>query len=261
MTSVTNNILLPTCMRLYNTEVTDMRAAWEYGEVTSMIHGNGFDSQIFIFIVIVGSEEKAFTAHESFLSQSPVFEKMCHGQFQESHAFEIKLPEDDPKVMRAIIQYLYTGNFLDFGSMESGHGPKGAGSQLAALYVTAEKYQLQNLKNLVLAKLGSMIDLEVHPLDFLCIAELIYASIPDTDNLWRGFFKQYAGLMPKPRFMSKSVRCAFDVYIHEGGTQAVDMMDAICSDYDNQIQIWEDKEVKVKDKKVKVRDNETDPTT
>ncbi len=69
--------------------------------------GSGFDSQI--FTLIVGREEKVYTAHATYLCQSPVFENICYGHFQESQTFEIRLPEDEPQAIRALIQYFYTG--------------------------------------------------------------------------------------------------------------------------------------------------------
>ncbi len=185
-----------------------------------------------MFTFTVEPEAKSFTAHAAFLSQSPVFEKMCSGQFLESHTCEIKLPEDNPEVIRAFIQYLYTGNFLDFGSMESGHGPKGAGSQLAGLYMTAEKYQIRKLKTLVLSKLDSIFDPKERPLDFLSIAELMSENIPDSDSGWRTLFKNCAMYLPKPSLMSKSIRTVFDNCLHRGGAQAVDMMEAKCTHYE-----------------------------
>ena len=142
----------------------DLKAAWEYEGITSMINGeyvtsqlvwttysrltvcSGFDSQI--FTLTVGPEEKVYTAHATYLCQSPVLEKMCHGQFQESQTFEIRLPEDEPQAIRALILYLYTGRFLDYGTRESGNGSAGAAAQLAELYATADKYQLQISKGL-----------------------------------------------------------------------------------------------------------------
>ncbi|KAL8910404.1 MAG: hypothetical protein Q9171_004313 [Xanthocarpia ochracea] len=195
----------------------------------SLRNTNGFDSPI--FTIITGPEEKVYTAHATYLSQSPVFEKICHGRFQESLMFEIKLPEDDPEVIRALIQYLYTGNFHDFGTIWSAHSPKGAGSQLARLYVTAEKYQLQVLKELVLSKFGSVLDPRERPLEFLYMAESMYENTPDTDTTWRDFFKSFAARLQKPNRMSKSIRDIFDNFVYGGGAQAVDMVEAICTDY------------------------------
>ncbi|KAL8646350.1 MAG: hypothetical protein Q9226_006898, partial [Calogaya cf. arnoldii] len=100
-----------------------------------------------MFTLIVGPAGNSFTAHAAYLSQSPVFEKMCNGEFKKGQTSEIELPEDDPEVISALIQYLYSGNFVGFGSLGTGQGPKDVGSQLAALYVTADKYQLQKLKD------------------------------------------------------------------------------------------------------------------
>lgn len=130
--------------------------------------------------------------------------------------------------------------------MESGHGPKGAGSQLAELYMTAEKYQIRKLKTLVLSKLGSILDPKERPLGFLCMAELMYENIPDSDSVWRTLFKNWAGCLPKPSLMSTSIRTFFDNCLHRGGAQAVDMMEATCTTYDALLEnaeddVWESK--------------------
>lgn len=89
----------------------------------------GFDSPV--FTIIVGPEKTRFNAHTAYLSQSPVLDRMCNGNFKESHDFHINLPFDDPPVIHAMLQYLYSGKFLDFGTVESGHGFSGAADQLA----------------------------------------------------------------------------------------------------------------------------------
>ncbi|KAL8673213.1 MAG: hypothetical protein Q9168_002365 [Polycauliona sp. 1 TL-2023] len=111
----------------------DVKAARQYGAITSMTRSNGFDSQI--FTVIVGLHGKAFTAHAAFLSKSPVFDKMCSGRFQEGQTFEIKLPEDEPRAIAALIEYLYSGKIQNY-VLGSGQTPEDVGSELAELYMT-----------------------------------------------------------------------------------------------------------------------------
>ncbi|KAL8758041.1 MAG: hypothetical protein Q9199_001771 [Rusavskia elegans] len=211
----------------------DLKAAWEYQGVTSMINGDGFDSQI--FTIITGPEEKGYTAHATYLCQSPVLERMCYGQFQESQTFEIRLPEDEPQAIRALIQYLYTGRFLDYGTMESGNGSAGAATQLAELYATADKYQLQDLKALVAKNLDTVIDVEERPIDFLLIMRATYTSIPDWDKARRKHFKNLATQLPKPNFMAKPMREVFDECISGGGILATDLVSALCLDYHQQL--------------------------
>lgn len=160
---------------------------------------------------------------------------MCHGQFQESQTFEIRLPEDEPQAIRALILYLYTGRFLDYGTRESGNGSAGAAAQLAELYATADKYQLQDLKGLVTKNLKAVVDVEERPMDFLSMMRAMYARIPDSDNDCRKYFKNNAAQLPKPNLMSKPMRELFDECIFDGGSLATDLVCALCSDYHSQL--------------------------
>lgn len=194
---------------------------------------SGFDSPT--FALIVGPEEKTFTAHGSFLSQSPVFEKICKSHFRESQTYQIDLPEDEPDTIRAILQYLYAGNFHHYGTLEFAGSTWAASMQLADMYVTAEKYQLSSLKDLVLTKLGHFIDVEERPIDFFSTAKAIYAGTPDTDRGWRTFFQNFVINLEKPSHMCTTVRGVFDRCIAEGGTMAIDIVLAICNDYEAQL--------------------------
>ncbi|KAL8953811.1 MAG: hypothetical protein Q9222_000320 [Ikaeria aurantiellina] len=211
----------------------ETRAAWEQIGITSMIYGDGFESRI--FTLIVGSEEKAFTAHASYLSQWPVFDRICNGNFQESNTGRINLPDEDPHVVRALLQYLYTGNFLGYGTSESAGSHDTAASQLIDLYVTAEKYQLEYLKRLFLDKFKRCIDPYKRPVDFLHIAKVIYDKVPETDGPWRNFFLGQFQLLPKPCSMSTSLKEEFDDCLSGGGNLAVDLMAAVCLHYENQL--------------------------
>ncbi|KAL8980184.1 MAG: hypothetical protein Q9205_004658 [Flavoplaca limonia] len=211
----------------------DLKAAWEYQGVTAVIHWDGFDSQI--FTLIVGREEKVYTAHATYLCQSPVFEKICYGHFQESQTFEIRLPEDEPQAIRALIQYLYTGRFLDYGTIESGRGPAGAATQLADLLIMADKYQLHDLQILVAKNLDAIIDVEERPIDFLWIMQATYASVTELDKSRRKHFKNFASQLPKPNLMGKSLREVFDECISGGGVLASDLVSALWLDYHIQL--------------------------
>ncbi|KAL8799712.1 MAG: hypothetical protein Q9182_005690 [Xanthomendoza sp. 2 TL-2023] len=215
----------------------DLRAAWEHDGVTSVISGHGFDSPI--FTILTGPEEKIFSAHATYLYQSPVFRTACEEQIRvRDHTYGLKLPDKDPNVMAALLQYLYTGDFLDFGTMESGAGPAGAGAQLADMYSAAHDYELPNLKILVLRKLEVIIDAEERPDEFLSIMKAIYAKVNDAEEEYREFFRQCAVQLPKPVAMLREMRSLFSSCISSGGILAIDLVDAICMSYNAQRKSW-----------------------
>ena len=51
---------------------------------------------------------------------------MCNGPFEESQTFKIRLPEDRPNVIEALTEYLYSGDFRDYGTTLSGENTKTA---------------------------------------------------------------------------------------------------------------------------------------
>ena len=157
---------------------------------------------------------------------------MCHGQFEESRTFTIRLPDDKPDVIKAVMQYLYSGDFRDPSSAE----PYGKTAyELAEIYCSAEKYQLQGLRALIIMKLGGVIDVIKRPIEFMSTAKVVYDCIPDSDMDFRAFFKNSATKSLLPTVTSKEIRQEFDAHLADGGTMAVDMVAAIFSDYDLQI--------------------------
>ncbi len=157
---------------------------------------------------------------------------MCHGQFEESRTFTIRLPDDKPDVIKAVIQYLYSGDFRDPSSAEP---CRKTAYDLAEIYGSAGKYQLQGLQTLIIKKLGGVIDVVKRPIEFMSTAKVVYDCIPDSDMEFRAFFKNSATKSLLPSIMAKAIRQEFDAHLADGGTMAVDMVTAIFSDYDLQI--------------------------
>ncbi|KAL8803441.1 MAG: hypothetical protein Q9200_006212 [Gallowayella weberi] len=217
-------------------EPRDNETATSEPENTTLVSdGEGFASQI--FTILVGPQEQKFTAHASFLSQSPVLDRMCHGHFEESRTFTIRLPEDDPKVIKAMIQYLYTGDFTNYGLQHDALGisPTRAGFQLVDLYKVAEKYQLQELKTLLLDKLGDIIDSSKRPKQFLATATRVYTDLLDSDYACRAFFITAAKRMSSPKLLSKALRQNLDECIASGVSLAQDLFEAMVSKFEESL--------------------------
>lgn len=130
---------------------------------------------------------------------------MCHAGFQESQTRQISLPEEDSGVVRAIIQYLYTGNFWDFGmgevspeeTTELEDDLTQAADELAAIYIAADKYQLTDLKTLIVGKMTTYIDIQRRPIEFLQMARKTYTYMPESEDIFRTFFKETAAELPQ----------------------------------------------------------------
>lgn len=64
-----------------------------------------------IITLCVGPEQRLFAAHEDVLSASPFFSACCKGQFLESHAKRIDLPNEQPEILSSVLEYLYKGDY------------------------------------------------------------------------------------------------------------------------------------------------------
>jgi len=64
-----------------------------------------------IITLTVGEEGRLFAAHEDVLCQSPFFEVLCRGQYLEVQSKRIALPEEEPEVFSAVLEYLYKGDY------------------------------------------------------------------------------------------------------------------------------------------------------
>ncbi len=64
-----------------------------------------------IVTLTVGREGRLFAAHEDVLCQSPFFERLCRGQFLGAQSKRIALPEEEPEVFSAVLEYLYKGDY------------------------------------------------------------------------------------------------------------------------------------------------------
>jgi hypothetical protein len=64
-----------------------------------------------IVTITVGREGRLFAAHEDVLCQSPFFEVLCKGQYLEAQGKRIALPEEEPEVFSAVLEYLYKGDY------------------------------------------------------------------------------------------------------------------------------------------------------
>ncbi|KAK3306685.1 uncharacterized protein B0T15DRAFT_483971 [Chaetomium strumarium] len=64
-----------------------------------------------IVTLVVGREQRLFAAHEDVLCQAPFFEKVLRSNFVDAQNKRISLPDEEPEVFSAILEYLYKGDY------------------------------------------------------------------------------------------------------------------------------------------------------
>ena len=160
---------------------------------------------------MVGREGRLFAAHEDQLTLSPFFAAALKGQFCESGAKKMVLPDEEPEIFSCVLEHLYKGDYTprllynkrrnswelerDF-SHEDGYG--GVKSTIyhsgvcgevlrdTAIYCTAEKFGLDELKRLALRKQGLQSGIHVEVI--LRSARFAYDNTPDTDSHLRAHY-------------------------------------------------------------------------
>ena len=86
-------------------------------EHDTIMHGKSFappppPSPSPIVTLTVGREGRLFAAHEDVLRQAPFFEAACRGNFfNEAQSRRISLPDEEPEVFSAVLEYLYKGDY------------------------------------------------------------------------------------------------------------------------------------------------------
>lgn len=175
-----------------------------------------------IVTLTVGQDGRLFAAHEDVLRQSPFFEAALRGSCFEAQSKRISIPDEEPEVFSAVLEYLYKGDYYprllhnkqrnsweleDQGrtphtspNPETGGG-RAAGSSEAAvflssvgadvlrdtvIYCAADKYGLEELKRLALRKQGLQAGIDVGTI--LRSAQYAYANTPDSDSRLRAHY-------------------------------------------------------------------------
>lgn len=64
-----------------------------------------------IITLTVGHEGRLFAAHEDVLCQAPFFKKVMHGHYLDAQNKRIALPDEEPEVFSAVLEYLYKGDY------------------------------------------------------------------------------------------------------------------------------------------------------
>ena len=164
---------------------------------------------------MVGCENRLFAAHEDQLTRSPFFAAALKGQFFESDAKRVLLPDEQPEIFSCVLEYLYKGDYTprllynkrrNSWELEGNGNDKqdsyngslgvmstfyhsGVGSDIlrdTAVYCTAEKFGLDELKRLALRKQGLQSGISVEVI--LRSARYAYDNTPDNDSHLRAHY-------------------------------------------------------------------------
>lgn len=98
---------------------------------------------------------------------------------------------------------------------------------LAGIYILAEKYQLPELLALCLRKMSLCINLTADPTGFLDLALVIYKGTPDSDTVFRPYFREHcSAVLIELGKLEDEGEQTVNEYINEGGTFAKDIHSA-----------------------------------
>ena len=112
-------------------------------DMTSLLEG-GADSN-----VTISAGEETFKAHKAILiTRSPVFRAMFENNMTEATSNCIEISDMDPKVVKEMLKYIYTGNAPEVGKMAD------------KLLQAADKYDLKQLKAMCERELTSRLTIE-----------------------------------------------------------------------------------------------------
>jgi len=85
-----------------------------------------------IVTVTIGRDGRLFAAHEDVLRQAPFFEKILRTGYFDAQSKRIALPDEEPEVFSAVLEYLYKGDYYprllhnkqrDSWQLEDSHPP------------------------------------------------------------------------------------------------------------------------------------------
>ena len=225
-----------------------------------------------IVTITVGKEGRLFAAHEDVLCQSPFFEAACRGTFfdmqQGAGGRRIALPDEEPEVFSAVLEYLYKGDYYprlfkdrrrdtwqledtsDYASPDmnynnGGSPAAGTSSDIVTVYLeslgepilrdtviycAATRYDLDGLAKLALKKQGLQSGIDVGTI--LRSAQYAYAHTPDSDSRLRA---HYLALIIRCRKTFKRSG-TMQAEMEAGGTKLFfDLFVAMCNHLDDVI--------------------------
>lgn len=217
---------------------------------------------------MIGSEARLFACHSDVLSLSPFFAAVLRNQFYEAGPGKrIELPDEEPEVFSAILEYLYKGDYYprlvhepnrlkrDSWSLEDAlsttgdttkshpnspptatsvsstfyhNGIQGVLLKDTAVYCAAERYGLHDLQRISLRKQGLRTGIPVDVI--LRSARYAYERTPEEDAKLRAHF--LALIIRSRRTFKRSGTMQSEMM--EGGSKLFfDLFVAMCNHIDD----------------------------
>lgn len=211
-----------------------------------------------IITMVVGQEQRLFAAHEDVLSVSPYFRSALKEKVMDDDAKQLALPDEEPEVLSCVLEFLYKGDYYPCvfrgkrrGSwhLENAQDPQqtgGCGSSEPTMfhsgvgdvvlrdtvvYCAAERYGLEELKQLALRKQGLQTGI---PADvILRSARYAYDNTPDTESRLR---THYLALIIRSRKTFKRSG-TMQMEMENGGRLFFDLFVAMCNHMDDLAEI------------------------
>ncbi|KAL6245868.1 hypothetical protein RBB50_007021 [Rhinocladiella similis] len=214
----------------------------EHATTTSQSAGSTLTSAI--ITICVGPDQRLFAGHEEVLCRSPFFESLLKGQFFENHSRRINLPDEQPEILSAVLEYLYKGDYYpkllhnkrrDTWELENEgnatiqhHTAKQTLMKDTVIYCSAQHYGLDGLKRLALRKQGFRSGVAISTI--LASARYAYNHTPDSDSKLRA---QYLTLIIRSRNDFKKSG-HMKIEMEQGGTALFfDLFVAMCNHMDD----------------------------
>lgn len=219
-----------------------------------------------IVTIVVGKDERIFAAHEDVLRHSPFFAEACKENYFTQSGRRIYLTDEEPEIFSAVLEYLYKGDYYprllhdkkrNTWVLEDAHeaslSPKSPQSHAGrgtaesvtihhrrvgdlilrdtAIYCTAERFGLEDLKRLALRKQGLQSGIEVGTI--LRSARFAYENTPETDSRLRA---HYLALIIRSRSTFKRSG-TMQMEMENGGRLFFDLFVAMCNHVDDIVEM------------------------
>ncbi|KAL3482351.1 hypothetical protein BJX99DRAFT_243010 [Aspergillus californicus] len=205
--------------------------------------------------LVVSRDQRLFVAHEKILSRSPYFDSVLRDQFPIGSVNKaLLLIEEEPEVLSCILEFLYKGDYTprlqhsksrktwELENLQDAHHTSSSGLSQAtifhsgvgdhvlrdtAVYCAAEKYGLEELKDLALRKQGLQSRVPIETI--LRSARYAYDNTPDSEYRLRA---HYLAMIIRTRDIFKcSGTMQFEMEM--GHKFFFDLFVAMCNHMDN----------------------------